>query len=231
MVINVCNTPVFIPSGVVALGFVMPRRTRAEILADRQQQPAMSCAYCGGDPFAPDHEQHCDGRQGGRDDGPPTLAAATAITITAAASLTALRVDAAERIRRHRETSVRSFYKAVDNGKIETLRQRSWAALLITGPATINETQRQVNSDHTKRHARISAISPRFAELRDLGIIREVGQRPCMVTGELCIVWEAVPSHQHGGIATIHRCATCGQVVSRDKEPDRVRARREGARV
>ena len=30
-------------------------------------QPPFLCRYCGGDPFEPDHEARCDGRQGGRE--------------------------------------------------------------------------------------------------------------------------------------------------------------------
>lgn len=175
-----------------------------------------TCPFCGGDSSAPDHAAHCDGRQGGRDDPPPDDPPEDDPE------------DEAERIRRHRETSVQSFYNSVESGIITTRRHQVWAALLLMGPATIKETDQYLRH---QQHLAVTvwSVGPRFAELRDLGLIREVGKRPCRVTGSIVLIWEAVPSDQHGGLATIHRCATCHQIVSRDIGVTRVRARREGA--
>ena len=159
------------------------------------------CIFCGGDRSAPDHDQYCDGRQGGVEpDDPPTESADD---------------DPNVRIQRHRETSVRAFYNAVDAGMIKTRREQVWAALVALGPATIKEVDLYLRRD---QHLAVTvwSVGPRFAELRDLGLIREVGKRPCRVTGSIVITWEAVPSDQHRGFATVHRCPTCGQVIARD---------------
>jgi len=175
----------------------------------RQNPP--TCPFCGGDSSAPDHAAHCDGRQGGRDDDPSTDDPPA---------------DDAERIRRHRETSVHSFYNAVNAGLITTRRHQVWAALLLMGPSTIKEVDQ-----HLRRvqHLPVTvwSVGPRFAELRDLGLIREVSKRPCRVTGSIVLAWQAVPSDQHGGLATIHRCATCNQIISRDLDATRARTRRD----
>ena len=154
------------------------------------------CIFCGGDRNEPNHEQHCDGRQGGVEPDPPVE-------------------SAAERIRRHRETSIRSFYNAVDLGIIKTRREQVWFALMAIGVSTINEVYLYMRQE-MHIFCDKQSITPRFAELRDLGIIREVSERPCRVTGETCIAWQAVPSSEHGGFVVVNRCSTCGQIISRD---------------
>jgi hypothetical protein len=119
--------------------------------------------------------------------------------------------DDAIKLQRHRETSVQAFYNAVDAGTIKTKQQQVWAALVAIKAATINEVVRYLNS-----HANAHVLSPRFAELRDLGLIREAGERPCHVTNQNCIVWESVPSSEHRGVTIVNRCPRCNQIVSRD---------------
>jgi hypothetical protein len=150
--------------------------------------------YCGGDPFEPDHATRCDGRQGGRDDDPPPRP---------------------RKIKRDRDTSVRAFYNAVAAGKITTRRAQVWATLSAIGVSTTNEVHHHMRRVQKIAVDRVS-VTPRFAELRDLGLIREVTERPCSVTGEICITWRAIQVSEHTGLATIHRCHVCHQIVSRE---------------
>jgi hypothetical protein len=55
----------------------------------------------------------------------------------------------------------------------------------------------------------------RFTEGRDLGLIREVGERACRVTGQTCITWAIVPEKEYAGRADVQRCPTCGQITAR----------------
>jgi len=124
--------------------------------------------------------------------------------------------EQSESISRYRETSVQAFYNAVDTGKIQTRREQVWDAIKSLGKATALEVHRYLR--HTHSFAGDShSITPRFAELRDLGVIRESDQRECQVTGEWCIVWEIVPSTEHVGLAVYHRCELCGQLTGRSR--------------
>jgi hypothetical protein len=115
-----------------------------------------------------------------------------------------------------RDTSVQAFYNAVEAGIIRTRREQAYAALRAIGIATANEVFEYLKE---QRHLGLrydSNTRARFTELRDMGVIREVGSRPCRITQQTCITWEVVPSSEYIGPAVVHRCATCGQIVSRE---------------
>jgi predicted transcriptional regulator len=38
----------------------------------------------------------------------------------------------------------------------------------------------------------INTVTPRMKELRDMGIVRSYGFRPCRTTGRVCNMWEVV---------------------------------------
>lgn len=38
----------------------------------------------------------------------------------------------------------------------------------------------------------INTVTPRMKELRDMGIVRSYGLRPCRTTGRVCNMWEVV---------------------------------------
>jgi hypothetical protein len=162
------------------------------------------CLFCGGDASEPDHLSHCDGRQGEVEERQFDPASAFH-------AREAFRV-----IKAPRETSIQAFYNAVDAGIIETRRAQVWFGLKQTGVSTSGEV-----FEYLKEHLHLglrydSNTCARFTELRDLGLIREVGRRACRVTGQVCITWEVVPSAEYAGVAQVHRCTQCGQIVSRD---------------
>lgn len=173
------------------------------------------CLFCGGDISAPDHDAHCDGKQGGRDDDdhddeqqhddppppepPPTV-----------------------RIKKKRDTSAQAFYNAVDSGKFQTKRQEIYIALRDLGrdlgPQTANEVhERLIKSDYRWRKATTNNTRARLTELRDFGVVREMGERLCTVTLENCIIWEVIPAHEYVGPANIVRCPHCKQTMYRDQ--------------
>jgi len=151
------------------------------------------CLFCGGDATEPNHWEFCDGRQGGRDDEPIVI-----------------------RIRSPRETSVQAFYNAVDAGIIETRRAQVWVGLKALGVATANEVFEYLKEERRLGLRYDSNTRARLTELRDMGLIREVGDRACRVTHQTCITWAVVPSSEYAGVAIVHRCPCCGQIVSRD---------------
>jgi len=105
----------------------------------------------------------------------------------------------------------------VDSGVIQTRRQMIWTALQTLGIATANEVfeylkeQRQIGMIRYDSNTRA-----RMTELRDLGLIQEMGTRPCRITKQVCITWAIVPSSEHAGVAIVHRCALCHQIIARE---------------
>jgi len=160
----------------------------------------LRCIYCGGNFLEWNHESRCDGRQGRVEATIPEAGPAGRVqTITTP-----------------RPTSVLAFYNAVNAGILATRGAQVWAALSVMGPATANEVYEYLKGI-TYVSVRFAAnTSSRFTKLRDLGVIREEGARPCRVTRSLCTVWAVVPLSEYAGEATVHRCTTCGQIVSRD---------------
>ena len=164
----------------------------------------MICQHCG-EPIEIDdllHVLRCDGRQG---------------AVEAAAELAPITVNT---ITTPRETSVQAFYNAVDTGVIHTRREQAYVALRDLnarfGPTSANETfEYQIEQRHLGLRYD-SNTRARFTELRDMGFIREVGTKVCRVTGQTCIAWEVVPEDEYAGPATVHRCPTCNQIISRD---------------
>jgi hypothetical protein len=157
------------------------------------------CKFCGEDDRDDLlHAATCDGRQGrveaAADPSPP-------VTTTTIAT--------------PRETSVQAFYNAVDSGLIETRQQQVYAALLALGASTATETFERVRHE-PGGPLNLNGLNPRFAELRDLGVIREAGSRACRVTGKNCIVWEVIPSAEYVAAAVVRRCETCGQIIGRE---------------
>lgn len=151
----------------------------------------LRCIYCGGNPFEPDHEAHCDGQQGGHDDDPD------------------------HDIPRRRETSAQSFYNEVNSGRVRTRRQQVWVALTVLGASTAIEVYRYLRA-HFEFLGDCHSITPRFAELRDLGLVKEAGERECQYTGANSITWEAIkPEDWRAPNVERHRCETCGQLMYR----------------
>lgn len=83
-----------------------------------------------------------------------------------------------------RKTSVLVYNQIKEEGTLSKRRWETYDALFRSGPMTINETLKCLPYSQHK------SISPRFAELRDMGAIEEVGERECFVTGRVCILWD-----------------------------------------
>ena len=155
------------------------------------------CPYCGGDPTEPDHLLHCDGRQGGRDDEPPP--------------------PAEEEIPRFRDTSIEAFFNAVDAGTLKAIAKNVWTALATIGDSTMIDVCRYFRTIGYFVDSR--SVTPRFAELRKLGLVTEVGEGASDETGRPSIVWHAVTREEYRGPQeTIHRCPTCDQVIGRTRK-------------
>jgi hypothetical protein len=77
-----------------------------------------------------------------------------------------------------RRTSIDAFHRIESEGLLSKRRFEVYSALFLHGPATIAEVCARVATPASER-----SFSPRFAELRDMGVVYEVGERVCSITG------------------------------------------------
>lgn len=83
-----------------------------------------------------------------------------------------------------RLTSIEAYQEIKANGLLSRRRFQVYETLhLAPLPLTAMETARRILGvlDHS--------ISPRFAELKQQGVIEECGERPCRITGRTAILW------------------------------------------
>lgn len=83
-------------------------------------------------------------------------------------------------------TSRAAFDDLVGSGQLVGKQKHLLKILMLTGPATSGEIIDQIG-----RVKNVNAWRGRFTELQARGLIRQVGERPCKISGRLCIVWAA----------------------------------------
>jgi hypothetical protein len=90
--------------------------------------------------------------------------------------------------RRIKRTSRLAYEGLVASGQLKGKCQRYLSALIEHGPATSGEVIAEISSrDYIMRN--VNAERGRFTELQARGLIRQIGERPCKISGRLCIVW------------------------------------------
>src|SRR5579864_9429721 len=82
-------------------------------------------------------------------------------------------------------TSVAAYNTLKSNGFLTGLQSKVYDALFNNGPLTQGETWSEFLPEY-QRHS----IDPRFAELRKMGVIRTVGDRPCRFSGVKSLEWD-----------------------------------------
>jgi hypothetical protein len=87
--------------------------------------------------------------------------------------------------RRIKRTSRLAYEGLVASGQIKGKCMRVLNALVENGPATSGEVLNAYISGATN----VNAWRGRFTELQARGLIRQIGERPCKISGRLCIVW------------------------------------------
>jgi hypothetical protein len=80
-----------------------------------------------------------------------------------------------------RDTSVEAWRYIQDSGVLSKRRLEAYSALFQYGPRTAGELE--TLCEHRGMWKRLS-------ELRDLGVVKECGKRPCRVTDRNAIVWD-----------------------------------------
>jgi hypothetical protein len=153
----------------------------------------MPCLFCNGDRSAPDHDQHCDGRQGAIEAAlEPVLRARGSDPETSHASMAAYDP---ERMANAIDCVIRLYH---DRGPMADYELAE--AFATAWPS--------VCSVHLYRQARSAA--------RDKGWIYDTGERRVNPTSHRRqVVW----AFHVGSAPVIERCATCGHVLRRRTTP------------
>lgn len=82
-------------------------------------------------------------------------------------------------------TSIAAYQAVKESGFLSGLREEIYDLLHTHGALT----QGEIWSMYMSQYQRPS-ISPRFAELKKMGLIREIGKRECWYSGVESMIWE-----------------------------------------
>lgn len=87
-----------------------------------------------------------------------------------------------------RDTSKQAYEYIRTNGILDKRHWQTYDYLFRYGPLTPNEVHAKIeeNEGHTNK----PSITPRFARLERMGIIRELGERICSVTKMTCCYYD-----------------------------------------
>lgn len=89
-----------------------------------------------------------------------------------------------------RTTSAEVYRRIEAEGLLSERRWQVYSTLYEHGPLTASELWRKVERRFGLDYLINHNVNPRLAELRELGVVAEVGQRECSITGNRAIVWD-----------------------------------------
>lgn len=84
-----------------------------------------------------------------------------------------------------RQTSIDAYNTIKENGFLSRARWLVYDALYKNGPLTRSEVDSVLTMGCYKSH-----VSARLCELRDMGVVSEIGERQCSVSGQNVILWD-----------------------------------------
>lgn len=87
-----------------------------------------------------------------------------------------------------RETSVEAYRTIKENGLLSRRRWEAYEALFDCGPATATEVFNHMTPKGKSMVA--SNVRARLGELRDMGCVKEVGEKVESSTGATVILWD-----------------------------------------
>ena len=85
-----------------------------------------------------------------------------------------------------RQTSIDCYNQIKEEGLLSNMRFKVYESILINAPCTSAE----VLSTMLSKNSAITSSRARFTELRELGVIYEVQNRKCTITGRTSIEWD-----------------------------------------
>ena len=87
-----------------------------------------------------------------------------------------------------RDTSIEAYHKIKENGMLSSRRWEAYEILFHHGPMTCGELFSKSDLVNLKGY-RQNYVA-RLGELRDLGVVTEVGTKKCSITGMNVILWD-----------------------------------------
>lgn len=93
-----------------------------------------------------------------------------------------------------RQTSIDAFRQIQESGVLGKYQFMIYNALFEAGPLTSMEVTVQCGRSGND----VRSISPRMAELRDMGLIIEVGKKQCSITGRTVLAWDVTSKIPNG---------------------------------
>jgi hypothetical protein len=86
-----------------------------------------------------------------------------------------------------RNTSIQAYREIVESGSLSTRRLEVYDALFSHGPLKTREIWANFFKE---KEISQNSINPRLSELKEMGIVEEVGEKACSITGKNCILWD-----------------------------------------
>lgn len=123
-----------------------------------------------------------------------------------------------------RQTSIEVYREIEASGILSHRRWEVYSALYKNGPLTRNEIAPFVNIPGY--HSNISA---RLTELREMGIVMEVGEKLCSMTGNSIILWDVTDQlprklRQRINVKDIRLiCGMCGRSWQEEKLQSKIK--------
>jgi hypothetical protein len=84
-----------------------------------------------------------------------------------------------------RRTSIEAYHRIRDEGLLSKARFVVYERLYLHGPKTAGELFAGIPNAIVK-----GSVCARLTELRDMGVVMEVGEAQCALTGQTAIVWD-----------------------------------------
>lgn len=129
-----------------------------------------------------------------------------------------------------RQTSIEAYHQIVSEGLLKSIQLETYKLLFKHGPCTGSELTKIAMEKSSNPRPRDSHFQ-RCSELRDKGLVYEVGKRPCTVTGRRCIEWDVtdklpktLPKVKRPSRAHLEKCyQVLKEVYVRDDLPDAIK--------
>jgi len=121
-----------------------------------------------------------------------------------------------------RKISADIYHRIRDEGLLSRARFRIYECLYLHGPMTASECFAVLAKEVPRLNWNTRT---RFGELRDQGVVYEVRERPCRVTGELVIEWGVtnrlpVPLRREAKTPTRAEIAQAIEAIEKEYEDD-----------
>jgi hypothetical protein len=109
-----------------------------------------------------------------------------------------------------RETSIAAYNAIKDNGLLSGRRFEVYEFLFQHGPCTGNELLAKMKLEIDRFNGNAPNVVTRLGELRDFGVVRELGTRKCNITGMTVTVWDVTDKlPTKAAIQPKRKCTAC----------------------